>query len=96
MSEVRTFFRYCPSCGKRFHIKLVDKRLVKDSKETRVEKVRASSGYMVGNRGQYTMPQVLVVDVPTTIEVEDFEYSYKCGHCGHVWTEMHTEEFEVK
>jgi uncharacterized Zn finger protein len=96
LSEVRTFFRFCPACGRRFHIRLVNKRLVRDTKETRVLKERATSGINVGYRYQTPVPQVLDVDVPVTIEVADFEYAYKCGHCGHVWTEMHKQEAEVK
>jgi hypothetical protein len=50
----------------------------------------------IGSRLSAAAPIVLEVDLPTAVDVEDFEYSYKCGHCGHVWTEMHTEEFAVK
>lgn len=97
MSELRALFRYCPGCGKRFHIKLVSKKLTSDNKERRVRKVRAEGAdVMVGNRFQNPNPQVLYVDVPVVVEVEDFEYSYKCGHCGHVWSEDHSKEFEVK
>lgn len=97
MSDVKTFFRHCPACGKRFQIRLVDKRLVNDRQETRVEKVRAQgTDIQIGNRYQNPNPQVLYVDVPTTVEVKDFEYSYKCGHCGHAWAEMHKQEAEMK
>jgi len=41
------------------------------------------------------MPAVVVEEkVPITIDVEDFQYTYKCKHCGHVWSELHTKEFE--
>jgi rubredoxin len=30
--------------------------------------------------------------VPTTVEVTDFNYTYKCKHCGHMWTELHQDE----
>ena len=96
MSEVRTFFRYCPACGKRFHIRLVNRKLVEETKETKVQKERATSSFNVGYKFQSPVPQVLEVDAPVVIEVEDFEYSYKCGHCGHVWTEIHRKEEEVK
>lgn len=96
MSEVRTLFRFCPSCGKRFHIKIESKKLLDDRMETRVQKVRASSDIQIGNRFQPTFPTILDVDVPVTVDIEDFEYSYKCKHCGHVWTEMHTQEGRVK
>ena len=99
MSEVRTFFRYCPACGKRFHIRLVNKKLVRDTRETRVQRMTPSNArVMVGSRSQPILLTVLEVDVPVTVDVEDFEYSYLCGQCGHTWTETRTreEEEEVK
>jgi hypothetical protein len=75
----------------------VNKKLVRDEKETVVHKeVTSSARVFVGSRFQPISPAILEVDVPVTIEVEDFEYSYKCKHCGHVWTETHRQEEEVK
>ena len=28
---------------------------------------------------------------PIVVDVEQFQYSYKCKHCGHEWTEKHVE-----
>jgi hypothetical protein len=42
MSEVSSFFRHCPSCGRRFHIKLVSKTLV-DLEREKVERQTAVS-----------------------------------------------------
>jgi hypothetical protein len=92
MSEVREFFRICPACGRRFHIKLVSKKLTDERKDVEeIKKVILSQSpqgyYMTG------MSPVVVEDtVPITIDVEDFQYSYKCKHCGHEWSEMRTEE----
>ena len=33
MSEVKTFFRHCPSCGRRFHIRVVSKQLLQMDRE---------------------------------------------------------------
>jgi DNA-directed RNA polymerase subunit RPC12/RpoP len=96
MSEVETFFRYCPACGKRFHIKLVGKRLVRDEREEKTKEKQASYDGFYGTPMQWANPTVLKVDVPITVEAEDFEYTYKCGECGHVWTEMHHRETEVR
>jgi DNA-directed RNA polymerase subunit RPC12/RpoP len=95
MSEVKTLFRYCPACGKRFHIRLVNKKLVRDEEVTSTRKEVALSGRTLG---PYTpiSPAMLEADVPITIEVEDFDYSYKCKHCGHFWTEMRRQEKEIK
>lgn len=92
MSEVETFFRYCPDCGKRFHIRLVGRTLVRDDRKGAVRKKQASYDGFYGSPVQWANPTVLDVDVPVTVEAEDFEYSYKCGHCGHAWTEMHHRE----
>lgn len=34
MSQIRTFFRHCPSCGRRFEIRLESKKLLKDQTVT--------------------------------------------------------------
>jgi predicted RNA-binding Zn-ribbon protein involved in translation (DUF1610 family) len=97
MSGAKTFFRYCPACGKRFHIRLASKKLLRDERETRVHKeVVSSARVFVGSRYQPISPAVLEVDVPVTVEVEDFEFSYECNHCGHTWTERNSREREVK
>ena len=95
LSEVRTFFRFCPACGKRFHIKLVSKKL-EDERREQSEITRATGSYRTpSSYGGVSMPAVVVEEkVPITIDVEDFQYTYKCKHCGHVWSELHTKEFE--
>jgi hypothetical protein len=93
MSEVETFFRFCPSCGRRFHIKLVSKKLVDTKRETTEQSEVMPGGLnpmAVGFRGSM-LPLVVEENVPVTVEVEDFEYSYKCKHCGHQWTENRVE-----
>jgi len=99
LSEVSIFFRHCPSCGRRFEIRLAGKKLVDDKKTTQEVKETAvmpgglgGTGGMYG--GGYGMGSYTYVeeDVPLTIEIKDFNYTYKCKHCGHVWTELHEEE----
>ncbi len=93
MSEIRTFFRFCPACGRRFHIKLVSKKLV-DLRRESVEVKRAvpligprSPGYFASS-----MPIIVQQGEPVTIDVEEFQYSFKCKHCGHEWSEKSVEE----
>jgi hypothetical protein len=92
MSEVRTFLRFCPACGRRFHIKLVGKKLLDERMEQ--TEVKRDVGAIAGMSSRYMMttPTVVEENVPVTIDVEEFQYSYKCKHCGHVWTELHDEE----
>jgi DNA-directed RNA polymerase subunit RPC12/RpoP len=83
------FFRHCPGCGRRFRIKLVDKKMVHLDRES-----------MGGNEGPLSVSQfrgapVLLVQEstrPIVVDVEEFEYSYKCRHCGHEWFEKRVEE----
>jgi hypothetical protein len=95
MSEARDFFRICPACGRRFHIKLVSKKLISERKD--VEEIKTATltqspqgFYMAG-----MSPVVLEDTVPVTIDVEDFQYSYKCKHCGHEWSEVRIEDSRV-
>jgi len=74
---VRTFFRRCPSCGRRFEIRLVNKKLI-------------GSEQIESNVEQYTptlAPVILESNVPILVEVDDFGYTYRCKHCGHQWSE---------
>jgi len=102
MSEVETFFRFCPSCGKRFHIKLISKKLVDSKRETSEEtqvvmggdpnpmNYPLNYGYRAGMN-----PLMVEENIPVTVNVEDFQYSYKCKHCGHEWTENRVESKKV-
>jgi len=92
MSEVKEFFRICPSCGRRFHIKLVSKKLV--GERTEVESIKQAAAYRTfgAYRGASWSPVTVEENVPITINIEDFEYSYKCKHCGHTWSELHETE----
>jgi len=79
LAEVRTFFRHCPSCGRRFEIRLVNKKLI-------------DSELVESNMVQYApalAPVVLESNVPMAVEVDDFRYTYRCKHCGHQWSEEH-------
>ncbi|MBO0888166.1 hypothetical protein J2P12_03610 [Candidatus Bathyarchaeota archaeon] len=46
------------------------------------------SGYTGG-------PYYLVTEgAPVTIDREEFQYAYKCGHCSHEWSEKRVEKHE--
>jgi predicted RNA-binding Zn-ribbon protein involved in translation (DUF1610 family) len=89
MSAVRTFFRHCPSCGRRFEIRLVKKEKV-DS-ESLSETAEHPSVPLGTIRA---VPLVVHSDSPVIVDVEDFRYSYKCRHCGHEWSEVRKAEKE--
>jgi DNA-directed RNA polymerase subunit RPC12/RpoP len=94
MSELRTFFRFCPQCGRRFHIKLVSKNLVHLERE-QAETGRAT---LLGPRSfSSPLPPIIVQEGdPVMIDIEEFQNAYRCGHCGHEWTEKHVEEVKEK
>ena len=81
MSGIRTFFRHCPSCGRRFEIRLVSKESV-DS-ETHSGEVKRT--FNIGIKQLSTLVQA---DVPIIVDSEDFQYTYRCKHCGHQWSEV--------
>ena len=85
MSEAREFFRICPACGRRFHIRLVNKELLDEKKHT--EELKRATGVYRGGSSL----TVVETGVPITIDLKEFQYSYKCKHCGHEWSEMHTK-----
>jgi DNA-directed RNA polymerase subunit RPC12/RpoP len=81
--------RHCPACGRKFHVKLVDKKLVRLERESG-RKLPAS------RLGVYQFRGVPVLAVqegrPIVTDIEEFQYAYRCGHCGHEWLEKHVEE----
>jgi predicted RNA-binding Zn-ribbon protein involved in translation (DUF1610 family) len=93
------FFRHCPECGRRFHIILESTKMISDEKrmiptKRAVRVIRPGwQTYKGGNA--YTPPGVtteLIEGPPIIMKEEEFEYTYKCGHCGHEWTEHRMEE----
>ena|SRR2546425_8376022 len=101
------FFRHCPECGRRFHIKLESKKRLSLDRET-IHKpgVARTAGYAgvrgagyrgVGGRlasGPVYLPQriILTEGEPVIIDIEELQYNYKCKHCGHEWSEKRIEK----
>jgi DNA-directed RNA polymerase subunit RPC12/RpoP len=88
------FFRHCPGCGRRFHIKLVSKKFVReDIEKHQSEEVVSMSEASILRGGM--MPYLTLMEGPPVIvDRREFQYSYKCGHCGHEWSEKHFEEHQ--
>jgi DNA-directed RNA polymerase subunit RPC12/RpoP len=95
MSDVRTFFRHCPSCGRRFEIRLVKKEQADSSELTeKLERpmnpiTARSMSPIISTR---SAPALLSNEAPSIVDIEDFRYSYKCKHCGHEWSEVRETE----
>jgi len=86
------FFRHCPGCNRRFHIKLVSKKLAKVNRTLRPKKIVTN---LVGGGLAYAAsPPVFVLQEgePTIIDIEELQYDFKCKHCGHEWSEKRIEK----
>jgi transcription elongation factor Elf1 len=88
MPEFTVIFRHCPSCGRRFEIRIIGKKLIDEKEETKRMATSYSSVSPYYNE--------LSEDVPLTVEAKEFQYTYECKHCGHRWMEAHTQESETK
>lgn len=85
MGEISTFFRHCPSCRKKFEISLVSEKLLDTKRRTEGPTHPVTPMFF----GAGISPLEVEQNVPITVEVKDFQYTYRCKHCGHVWTELH-------
>lgn len=89
--------RACPSCGKRFRVRLVAKELVEDDlRVVTVDRGRVQSPGM-GGFGARAADGPLVVgeDIPLTVDVKGYRYTYRCNHCGNSWAEEHEGDVGV-
>jgi hypothetical protein len=88
------FFRHCPGCGRRFHIKLEGKKLVFEHRES-IPRTEIFTRSVLGPSGtiapQSISPTILQEGELIIIDIDEFQYTYKCKHCGHEWSEKHVE-----
>lgn len=99
MSELKTFFRRCPNCGRRFEIRLLTRKLLGERIVTtnyeRPEGLSTAFSPAVARGGLFSAPHVLEESVPLSIDEQEFKYSYKCKHCDHQWVEVVDNERKV-
>ena len=103
MSKLGTLVRTCPSCGHRFHVKLLGERLLSDigttepvSRDGMMMNTGASAGIWGTPRGKVWSPPMGAQEKGTfTTKRKEFENSFKCERCGHQWSEKRTEEKTV-
>jgi hypothetical protein len=107
MPGIGTFFRHCPSCGKRFHVKLIGEELIGEElvgEETRPGVSTESHHAVLSIKSTATsrhdesgVAGPLGAEGDQTVAgSEKFQYSFKCQHCGHEWTEEHFENLKAK
>ena len=85
------FFRHCPGCGRRFHIKLEDKRRVGFDREP-IPRMEHRIGGPASDLRSMVIPVIVHDARPIVLDIEEFQYVYKCRHCGHEWSEKHVQE----
>ncbi len=103
MPDLSTFFRHCPSCGRRFEIRLVTKEEV--GSETIKEGVRDEMGSAALGEEETAIGAVDVTpgsirtvlreERPNLVDIERFQYTYECKHCGHEWKEIREKEHSL-
>ena len=76
----------------------MSKKLVGDEtiRETLSPVETEMNSALIPGVGAYPTPVNLQEGQPVIVDVEDFQYTYKCKHCGHEWSEKHEEEREFK
>jgi transcription elongation factor Elf1 len=89
MPELGTFFRHCPSCGRRFEIRIMKKELEREDSKVIVPNAPRAWGSHGGTAGIE-----LREDEPVLVDRKEFSYTYKCMHCGHQWSEVREKESE--
>jgi hypothetical protein len=95
-----TSIRTCPSCGHRFHVKLVNERLLSDiataelvHKDGMMINTGASAGVWGVPRGKVWSPPLGAQEKETfTTKRKEFADSFRCDSCGHQWSERRIEE----
>ncbi|QQG48920.1 MAG: hypothetical protein HY247_00980 [archaeon] len=102
MDSVQDFFRHCPQCGRRFHIKVVDEKLLGEEvgkgEEVKVQTRRfglAPRWLVVGRSRMMELPQGEGLQTPSVVATVQYQYTYKCESCGHEWKEFKSEVGEV-
>ena len=100
MPGLPPIFRHCPSCGRRFEIRLVGKEEVAATESVATTRKERPFIYYAG-RNKYSVRVHLdstrgpvTADVPTLDEDDIVRYEYRCVHCGHEWTEDKAKHFE--
>ncbi|MGD0146905.1 MAG: hypothetical protein ABSB53_08685 [Nitrososphaerales archaeon] len=95
MSVDQNFFRHCPSCSRRFEIRLVGKKSV-GSKSFADKENHLQVAPPYGARRSPPLTAVLEEGKPFVVDVEKFQYRYRCKHCGHEWSEVRQTERRVE
>jgi transcription elongation factor Elf1 len=101
-----TFFKKCPSCGKRFEVKHTGEELEKSDVKSEEVSVNLSlnTPFQWSHEAQTDEIEVEpgalgpIAHGKRTIETGEDTYTetYRCEHCGHQWTEQRVKERRVE
>jgi len=86
---VPTVFKKCPNCGKRFEVERTGKSVEKKTEVVEEEKTISPPSVVASYSRISPMQEAPHVMVDVLIEEDEYTETYKCKHCGHVWTEKH-------
>lgn len=95
MSLPLEFFRHCPGCGKRFHVKIEDEKLVEEHRTREEGPIVPGNFHRAYLSGEGLGPgggQALVRMPDLVLDVKEYRIDYKCELCGHQWSETRQEE----
>jgi len=86
-----TVFKKCPNCGKRFEVEHTGESVEKKTEVVTEEKPISPASLMALASQPPDNPVELppVARVAEEVEEDDYTETYRCKHCGHVWTEKH-------
>ncbi len=90
MSEFKTLFRKCPSCGRRFEVRLADRKYLEEKKGVKENWAVPVSVNVPGDQDRVFWRSFVPVaeEIPSLVDEKEFQYAYHCKHCGHKWIEI--------
>jgi DNA-directed RNA polymerase subunit RPC12/RpoP len=88
---MRETYQKCPSCGKRFGVRVKSMVLEKTEhdSERMVHNVTTGASTSMSGHTMVSGDSTSVVQIP--IQRDFFEVAYACSKCGHTWTETVTK-----
>ena len=98
-----TFFKKCPSCGKRFEVKRTGEEL--ERRDVSQETVRTTIPLRPRGSWRYEAPGDRINIRPDgstaygerriTREADTYDETYTCKHCGNRWTEKRVKKKQL-
>ncbi|MDG6909366.1 MAG: hypothetical protein JRN08_03260 [Nitrososphaerota archaeon] len=75
--------RKCPSCGSRFGVKSLGRKLIESERETEQVNTNPVALSITGGPGIISDG---VYQVPLTVKRDEYSRDFECRKCGHRWS----------